>query len=432
MKISPTVSRRSVLLGGTVLALSAGSRVLAQAPPSIPQVEVRFAHFPYFDHTQSIIGLKKGWFEEVGVSFVPDDVGIVVQASEASAVFASGRVDVMSASAQLFLPAAKTLPPFKVFFYSDIFQGYAIMAQPETGVKSFQEFLAEGMSSDDAFKATMGQMRDKRFAFPTEAAIKGFIDQALVRGGLTLADVQAVGATDDPANVALMQAGRADFQVGGVPGRLTLEIAGFKPILSSGDLAAYALPSADSSDLRAVFHDGWVATDDWIKANYDTVLRMASVGFRINQFIETSIDEAAGIHTPFLNSVAGTTFEPAMAKIAYLNLDPFWTFEKQAGWISDRSNPLNAEYVIGSAIKTYEEQGLFQPDEFAWDNFTIVQKVYADLLDHKAKAEKSFAQLEGATLTSEAQAQLDQAKAFYDSFNYLDADLFAAAAAAGG
>ena len=61
-----------------------------------------------------------------------------------------------------------------------------------------------------------------------------------------------------------------------------------------------------------------------------------------------------------------------------------------------------------------------------------MQKVYADLLDHKAKAEKSFAQLEGATLTSEAQAQLDQAKAFYDSFNYLDADLFAAAAAAGG
>jgi ABC-type nitrate/sulfonate/bicarbonate transport system substrate-binding protein len=431
MKIGLTVSRRAVLLGGTALAVAAGSRVLAQGVPSVPQVEVRFAHFPYFDHTQSIIGLNKGWFKEVGITFVPENVGIVVQASEASAVFASGRVDVMSASAQLFLPAAKTLPPFKVFFYADIFQGYAIMAQPEAAAKSFQEFLAEGMTPDDAFKATMGQMRDKRFAFPTEAAIKGFIDQALAKGGLTLTDVQAVGASDDAANVALMQAGRADFQVGGVPGRLTLEIAGFKPILSSGDLAAYSTASADSSDLRAVFHDGWVATDDWINANYDTVLRMASVGFRINQFINASPDEAADIHTPFLNSVAGTTFESAMAKIAYSNLHPFWNFDQQAGWISDSSNPLNAEYVIGAAIKTYEEQGLFQPDEFSWDNFTIVQKVYADLLGHKAKAEQFFAQLEGATLTPEAQALLDQAKAFHDTFNYLDADLFAAAAAGG-
>ena len=274
----------------------------------IPRVSVRFAHFPYFDHTQSIIGLEKGWYDEVGIDYDPAPHGIVVQASEASAVFASGRVDVMSASAQLFLPAAKTLPPYKVFFYADIFQGYAIMAQPDSGAKSFQEFLAEGMSADDAFLATMGQLRGKRFAFPTEAAIKGFINLAIAKGGMTLADVDAVGAPDDPANVALMQAGRADFQVGGVPSRMTLQIAGFVPILTSGDLAAYAGPSADSVELRAVFHDGWVASDEWIAANYDTVLRLASVGFRINQFINDTPDMAAAIHTPFLNSVAGTSF----------------------------------------------------------------------------------------------------------------------------
>jgi ABC-type nitrate/sulfonate/bicarbonate transport system substrate-binding protein len=428
-KISPT--RRTVLVGGAALLAVGGSRAFAQTAPSIPKVDVRFAHFPYFDHTQSIIGLKKGWFDQVGITFVPDDVGIVVQASEASAVFASGRVDVMSASAQLFLPAAKTLPPFKVFFYADIFQGYAIMAQPDSGAKSFLEFRAEGMAAEQAFLATVGQMRGKRFAFPTEAAIKGFIDQALARGKISLADVETVGAPDDAANVALMQAGRADFQVGGVPSRLTLETAGFKPILSSGDLAAYASASAESTELRAVFHDGWVATDEWINANYDTVLRLASVGFRINQFINASPDEAAAIHTPFLNSVAGTTFEPAVAKIAYSNLHPFWNFDQQAGWISDRANPLNAEYVIGSAIKTYEEQGLFQSGEFNWNNFTIVPKVYADLLAHRAKADEFFAKLSGATLTPEAQALRDQARAFYDAFNFLDAHRFAAAAAGG-
>ena len=176
----------------TAAAVLVGIGISIPAIPQaqeIPEVKVRFAHFPYFDHTQSIIGLEKGWFKEVGIDFDPDPYGIVVQASEASAVFASGRVDVMSASAQLFLPAAKTLPPFKVFFYADIFQGYAIMAQPDANAKSFQEFLSEGKTPDEAFAATMGQLVGTRFAFPTEAAIKGFIDLALRKGGITLADV---------------------------------------------------------------------------------------------------------------------------------------------------------------------------------------------------------------------------------------------------
>lgn len=431
MRMLERVLHRSVVAGFAAWALLGANGAIAQSAPEIPQVDVRFAHFPYFDHTQSIIGLKQGWFKDVGITFVPDDVGIVVNAEDASAVFASGRVDVMSASAQLFLPAAKTLPPFKVFFYADIFQGYAILAQPDSGAKSFDEFLAEGMSPDEAFKATMAQLKGKRFAFPTEAAIKGFIDLAVQKGGMTLADVEAVGAPGDPANVALMQAGRADFQVGGVPSRMTLEIAGFKPILNSGNLAAYAAASADSPELRAVFHDGWVATDEWITANYDTVLRLASVGFRINQFINESPDEAAVIHTPFLNSVAGTDFANDVAKIAYDNLHPFWNFEEQKGWVLDKENPLNGEYVIGSAIKLYEEQGLFQPGEFAWDQFTIVPKVYGDLLDYKAKTDELFKKLEGMELSAEAAALRDQARAQYSAFNFLDAHRFAAAAVGG-
>jgi ABC-type nitrate/sulfonate/bicarbonate transport system substrate-binding protein len=111
---------------------------------------------------------------------------------------------------------------------------------------------------------------------PPKQQSRGFIEIALRKGGLTMSDVDSVGAPGDPANVAMMQAKRADFQVGGVPSRMTLQIAGFKPILTSGDLASYATASADSVELRAVFHDGWIATDSWINANYETALRIAS------------------------------------------------------------------------------------------------------------------------------------------------------------
>lgn len=424
----------TAVLGSAVLALSVmacAASTFAATAPEIPKVEVRYAHEPYFDHTQAIIGLKQGWFKEVGITYTPNGVGITVGADDAISVFASGRVDVISGSAQEFMPAVKTLPPFGYIFYADIFQGYAIMAQPGGHYKSFQEFLAGGMSPDDAFKATVGQMKGKKFAFPTEAAIKGFIDLVMQKGGLTLGDVDAVGAPVDAGNVALMQAGRSDFQVGGVPSRLSLEQTGFKPILTSGDLAAYAKPTADSVELRAVFQDGWLATDQWIKANYDTALRIASVGFRINQFIADHPDEAAAIHTPFLNSVAGTTFKDSAAKVAYSGLDPFWTFDKQKGWISDKSNALNAEYVIGSAIKIYEEKGLFKPGEVTWNQFTEVPRIYQDLLDYRAKTDDLFKKFEATPPTGDAIDLVTKAKAFYAAFDYLDAYRFASAAAGG-
>jgi hypothetical protein len=57
------------------------------------KVAVRFAHEPYFDHTQSIIGLKQNWFKDVGITFEPDNKGIVVNAGDVSAVYSSGRVE---------------------------------------------------------------------------------------------------------------------------------------------------------------------------------------------------------------------------------------------------------------------------------------------------------------------------------------------------
>jgi ABC-type nitrate/sulfonate/bicarbonate transport system substrate-binding protein len=414
----------------------AGGSLLRSAPAlaqegaqEVPQVTVSFGHEPYFDHTQAIIGIEQGWFSDVGITLEPDNQGIVVGGDEALAVFASGRVNVLSGSAQLLMPATDRLPPFKMFFFADIFQGYALLAQPDGNYKSFTEFVDEGMSPDEAFQAAVGQMKGKIFAYPPEAAIKGFIDLTLAKGGVTLGDLET-NVAEDSANVALMQAGRADFQVGGVPSRLTLESAGFKPIVTSADLAQYAEPSADSAELRAVFHDGWLATDEWLAANHDTALRFASVGFRVNDFINSNPEEAMAIHTPFLNSVAGTDFDNSIAAVAYESLHPFLPFEEQAAWHLDTENPLNGEYVIGSAIKLYEEQGVFQPDQHPWTDFSVAHEFYQELVDYRDSASAIIAELDAAGVSGPAADLLAEAKRYFDIFDYLDAARFAEAAQA--
>ncbi len=418
-----------LLLIGTGAVTSASTAAQDAGAPAIPEVTIRFAHEPYFDHTNAIIGLQQGWFEEVGITFEPDNQGIVVGGDKALSVFASGRLDVMSGSAQLLMPAVARLPKFKMFFYSDIFQGYAILAQPNGNYKSFAEFVQEGKAPDEAFGAAMAQMKGKTFAYPPEAAIKGFIDLALSKGAVSLDDMKT-NVAEDSANVSLMQAGRADFQVGGVPSRLTLESAGFKPILTSADLAQYAKASADSVELRAVFHDGWLATDEWLADNHDTALRLAGVGFRINQFINDQPDAAMAIHTPFLNSVAGTDFDNSIASVVYQSLDPFVPFDGQAAWHLDKSSPLNAEYVIGSAIKLYEEQGVFKPGQFTWKDFTAADGIYQELIDYRDKADALIKALDAKGVSGPAADLLDQAKHHFEIYNYLDAFRFAEAAQA--
>jgi ABC-type nitrate/sulfonate/bicarbonate transport system substrate-binding protein len=395
--------------------------------PEIPKCTVKFGHEPYGDHTQSIIGVRSGWFEEVGISFEPAD-GTVVSSENVVPYFASGQVDVLSGSVPLLLAASKELPDFKYFFHADAFLGYALMAQPDAGYKSAKEFEAEGLSSDEALAKAVGQMKGKRFGYPAENAIKGFINLTLKKGGLTLDDTVNTIAEDSKTS-ALMIGDQLDFQVGGVPSRLTLESEGFKPIVTSADLAAAAKPSVDSEELLAIFHDGWGATDEWIDANYDCMLRLTSVGFRINDLINNDMDAAIALHQPFLNQAAGTDISTETFKVIYQSLDPFLTFEQQNDWYNNPEFSMAVEYVVGAHIKSAKAAGQVDESKTLLE-FTNSKEVYDTLVELKASSETKIAEAKGLVTDSTPQAKelLAQAEKFYAGRDYLDADRFAQAA----
>lgn len=428
IRTGPAILVAAALSGG----FHAGTAISQDmAEPAIEDVTVNAVLLPYFDHSQASIGLAKGYFADVGITFAPDGKGTMLSSADQSVpIMAAGNHDIMSFVPQGFMPAVSALPKTVQFTIGDLFLGYALMAQPDAGYKSFKEFVAEGASSEDGFRMTVEQMRGKRFAFPAEAAIKGFIDLSLSKAGLTLEDMEVTVAPD--ANTTrLMQAGRADFQVGGVPSRLTLEVGGFLPILTSGDLAGNAAPSADSEELRAVVFGGWHATEDWINANRDTVLRLASVSFRINKLINDDPVAALEIHVPFLNSAAGTTFDVETGRVVYSSLDPFLTFEMQKDIFDNPDNPLNVEYVVGSAVNLHEELGTWGQGEYTWEDFVIAHDIYREMEALKAETESTVAEVKAALddLGDEKRGMVEEwlakAEEHYGYLNYLDAAAFA-------
>jgi hypothetical protein len=126
--------------------------------------------------------------------------------------------------------------------------------------------------------------------------------------------------------------------------------------------------------------------------------------------------------------VAGTDFDNGIATVAYESLHPFLPFEEQEGWHLDTENPLNGEYVIGSAIKLYEEQGVFQPDQHTWTDFSVANQFYQELVEHRDSASAIIEEMDAAGVSGAAADLLAQAKQYFDIFDYLDAARFAEAA----
>ena len=136
------------------------------AIPEVPTVEVRLAVAPYADHSHYAIGTVKGWYEDVGINIVPKPYGVKVDMAEQAPGVESGAFDVGTICMSCWAPALdKIAHRFKIFNFSDIFHGHALVAgQLDTDMKSVQEFMAEGMEFDEALTATMQQLKGKRMA----------------------------------------------------------------------------------------------------------------------------------------------------------------------------------------------------------------------------------------------------------------------------
>lgn len=381
----------------------------------IPEVSLRFATEPYPDHTVPYVGIEKKFFEDVGITLEKVDA---IDADKVPSVLIAGNYDFASGAPSLFIPSMGQ-GDFTTFAFSNLFLGYSVMA-PE-GTKTYSDFVGEGMSGEEAIKATLEQMRGKVFTYPSESAIKPFIDLCFQKAGMTLDDMENE-VIDDSNGVALMLAGRADFKVGGVPAAATLSSKGFVPILSAKDIVETAEPTADSKEVRSILHNGWTATEKWAEENHDTVLRLASVCYRLNEYVNDNPEDAAKIHVNYVNQLAGTEFTEEEVQGLYKTSIPLYSWDMQEPWFEDKEDPLYWEYEIGSTIKMYEEEGLFKSGEYSPSDIVSAGRIFAELKELRAQADKNLEKLDGAEGT--ALELKEKAEHQYSIFNYLDAKNF--------
>lgn len=428
--------KKSIICSALLVVLLVGCFAsIANSQPSIPeipQVTVRFSNSPYIDHSYASIGVKKGFFEDVGITLDPPPYGRVIPAEQMASVLIANTVDVTAIYTPSLIPSLKQTTGLKTFVYGNAFMGFAIMGDAK--YKSFKDLIAEGLSPDEAIKAVAEQMRGKTFAYPAETGPKAFMELVFEKAGMTLQDVNAI-IVDDPKGVEMMVSGRADFHVGGAPAHFSLLKKGFKEIVTNEDLVKYAKPSPESKELLAIGHAGWASTEKWYLENHETALRVASVLYRIMRFMKDHETEALEAQLPYANSIAGTDFSVEDGRILY-KLNGFTTFEDQASWFLNPENPLYYKWNLEANIKMWEDNGTLEKGKYTADDVSAACQTYKELLDLKEKSSKKINEVKDALLRANADQEnikkatelLNKSEYLFDAYDFLDAERFASAA----
>ena len=382
---------------------------------TIPEVSLSFATEPYPDHTVPYIGIEQNYFEDVGIKLKTVDA---IDADKLPSVLESGQYDFASGAPSLFIPSMQE-GDVTTFVYSNLFLGYCLMGPSDA--KSYDDFIAEGKSSSEAIQACMQQLKGKTFTYPSESAIQAFIQTIFNEGNVNIDDIDTVIVSDDNG-VALMLSGDAQYKVGAVPATATLTSDGFKCILSAKNLVESAEASADNENIRSVFQNGWTTTKKFYDKNHETILRLASVCFRINQYVCDEPENAAAIHVQYLNKLAGTSFTEEQVVGLYKSEIPLYSFDMQSEWFNDTSNPLYYSYTVDSTIKMYEQEGVLPEGKYTADDIVSADDVYKELSEYKTEAEDNLKKLEGAS--GDAAEIAKKAQKQYDIYDYYDAAVF--------
>ena len=129
---------------------------------------------PYADNTFYIIGMKKGWFEDVGIKFDPAPYGLKANDSNVTTLLLNGQLDIISEFCPLMLPTYKDAAKLKCIAFTDNFLANAILANPALKLKTFKDYIAEGKSFDEALKAALAPMEGKTLVGAPELSDRPF------------------------------------------------------------------------------------------------------------------------------------------------------------------------------------------------------------------------------------------------------------------
>lgn len=410
------------------MSAAADADLFKPAPPEpgteILQADIKFGMRPYADNTFYIIAMKKGWFKDVGINIVPPPYGLKVTDTNVVALLLNGQLDISSEYCPLMLPTYKTDHRLKCVAFVDNFLANAILANPALHLKSFKQYIKEGMNFEQAMHAAIGPLEGKTLVGAPELSDRPF-EEAVA----TFAKVHwKLQVLDDAKSLVLAKAGREDFvNPEGAPIVYTLMQTGWTDLVDNGDLYKYGPAGIDSPIESLVAIVGIGANSDYVNTHQNAVLRFLSVVWRTIDAVQKD-PSLFDLQAPYLNSVAGTSLDGKGVESTIKVLDPLSPFDYDHTYFDDKDSVLYYRNAWTAIIRDYIAHGIIPQNAVTADEIIWAAPIWHQMVDYRAKTDAILKSVEGKPVSSDRQAPLAKAKEYYDWFDFLDAYRLALAA----
>jgi ABC-type nitrate/sulfonate/bicarbonate transport system substrate-binding protein len=399
------------------LAAATSAAIGANFKPSpgtaIPQVAVKFAMWPYGDTTLGVVGIRKGWFSDVGIS-LPNNLETRLE-PQVQTELLNNQLEIGSGYVPLTIQTYRHAPNLKLIQLTNSYIGNYALASPKTGAKTYAYFAAKGQPFATAFKNTIQQMKSKRVALSDTGSNREFFSTILNLAGLSASDI-TLQVLADTKIVELGKAGSIDyaFPAGAAQNVELLNIGFYRT--AGVEQIVNGLPPGSAAAVNGIGHAGLQAPVDWVNTNMETVLRFMSVFFRIIDAVQNNPYGTLDVSLPTLSSTAGVNISLADAVKLFKLFYGTVNFEQASKLMLDPSYNLYYQTVYNAQIKAAKAGGIMPASlNVTPDDLIIFKPLYETLVKLKT-------QYDSMKATKKASGPLAaQAAVHYKNRNYLDA-----------
>lgn len=416
----------ALFLAGSLSALASGKGIgfdpdKASPGVDVPKVEVSLGMRPYANDLIFVAGIKQGFYGDIGMTITPAPYGRKVLPDQAIPLLVNKQIDTQALYPPDVIATMDSVKNIRFIALTDLFQGFAVLAHPDTKAKTVKDFMGEGLSFEEAMKRTMAQLKGQKFVTAPVVDNRIFLDTVFKLGGLDMKKDTQLVVTPDSNALQLATSKQILFaSPTGAPFTAQLRGAGWLPLVSPIDVLTY-MPAGPGSPTAALVGTPGVATDvDWAQKNPETVLRFVSVMFRIIAAEQADPQKTLASMLDYVNAFAGTSLDIAGLKLTIDTLSPLSNFDFQKNYCDNDKSALYYRTAFDAAVKFNIDKGALPKGQYDADDVIWACDVYHDLVELKARSDKLMTEVERGSLSSDKQALVDKAKQYYAWFDYLD------------
>lgn len=415
----------------------AGSEAGVAAGTEIPQTEVRYSLYPCCaDHAILYVPIAKGFFKDVGINVIPPDGHQYTLFDQIVPTMQRGDQDVAGMFVQGYLQTLSTfgqdIPPI---LFHDIYVGYAILKAPDNPAKTAEEFMDEGMSFPDAARAAVEQLEGEEVFTPPHGQVQPpYPDVFLSYADMKYPADLNLKFLEDPKIVELSTTpGRMKWAIPyAAPVLVQMIREGWEPIINVNMIFEHDNESDQAERMRTlVGSSGLIAQRDWVENNEDAAIRLLSAVYRA---IDYSTDpatrqEAWKIMADLINSTQGLNLIPEDIGTIFDEVDPLFPWEDQGEALWDDPNaPYHVRSSLDTQIAALIENETLPDQEYDIDRFLVAEDLYQRMKELQEEADGLFEEAEAANLEGEDAQLVEEARKYYEWYDFLDAVRFLKAA----